>query len=159
MISIRAMALFLGLVAGPALAQTVTITGLDGQAKTVGAADLASMPRVKADLKREDGGVVHYEGVAVSQLLQSVGAPSGHALRGPEMADIVVISAKDGYRVALALSDVDPGFTARPVILADKADGAALAATDGPYRLVVEGDARAARSARMVTAIKLERAP
>jgi hypothetical protein len=159
MIPIRAAALFLGLMAGPALAQSVTITGLDGQAKTVGAADLASMPRAKADLKREDGGVVHYEGVALSQLLQSVGAPSGHALRGPEMADIVVISAKDGYRVALALSDVDPGFISRPVILADKADGAALPAADGPFRLVVEGDARAARSARMVTAIKLERAP
>jgi hypothetical protein len=159
MIPIRATALFLGLMAGPALAQTVTITGLDGQAKTVGAADLASMPRVKADLKREDGGVVHYEGVALSQLLQSVGAPSGHALRGPEMADIVVISAKDGYRVALALSDVDAGFTSRPAILADKADGAALSGSDGPFRLVVGGDARAARSARMVTAIKLERAP
>ncbi len=101
MIPIRAAALLLGLMAGPTLAQTVTITGLDGQAKTVGAAELASMPRVKADLKREDGGVVHYEGVALSQLLQSVGAPSGHALRGPDMADIVVISAKDGYRVAL----------------------------------------------------------
>lgn len=159
MISIRATALLLGMAAGPAFAQTVTITGLDGQAKTVGAADLASMPRVKADLKREDGGVVHYEGVALSQLLQSVAAPSGHALRGPELADIVVVSSKDGYRVALALSDVDAGFASRPVILADKVNGAAIPATDGPYRLVVEGDARAARSARMVTAIKLERAP
>ena len=160
MIPIRATALFLGLAAGPVSAQTVTITGLDGQAKTVAsAADLASMPRLKADLKREDGGVIRYEGVALSQLLQSVNAPSGHALRGPEMADLVVVSAKDGYRVALALSDVDAGFTPRTVILADKADGAALAATDGPFRLVVEGDGRPARSARMVTAIKLERAP
>ncbi len=159
MISIRAAALFVSLAAGPALAQTVTITGLDGQAKTIAAVDMASMPRVRADLKREDGGVMHYEGVALSQLLQSVGAPSGHALRGPEMADIVVVSAKDGYRVALALSDVDPGFMSRPVILADKADGVALPATDGPFRLIVEGDVRPARAARMVTAIKLERAP
>ena len=156
---IRAITFALALSAGAVGAQTVTITGLDGQAKTLGAADLASMPRVQADLKREDGGVVHYEGVALSQLLLTVGAPSGHALRGPEMADIVVVSSKDGYRVALALSDIDPGFAAHPVILADKADGAALTATDGPFRLVVGGDARAARSARMVTAIKLERAP
>jgi hypothetical protein len=159
MISLRVAAFFLGLAAGPAMSQTVTVTGLDGQAKTLGSADLASMPRVKAELEREDGGVVHYEGVALSQVLQTVGAPTGHALRGPEMADIVVVSAKDGYRVALALTDVDPGFAAHPVILADKADGAALAAADGPFRLVVEGDTRAARSARMVTAIKLERAP
>ena len=83
----------------------------------------------------------------------------GHDLRGPAMADIVVVSAKDGYRVALALSDVDPGFAPRAMILADKAGGAALPAADGPFRLVIEGDARGARSARMVSAIKLERAP
>ena len=156
---IRVTALALVLSAGVCAAQTVTVTGLDGQTKTLSATDLASMPRVKADLKREDGGVVHYEGVALDPLLQSVGAPSGHALRGAEMADIVVVSAKDGYRVALALSDIDPGFAAHAVILADKAAGAALPATDGPFRLVVEGDARGARSARMVTAIKVERAP
>ena len=157
--SIRALALLLAIAAGPCVAQTVTVTGLDGQLKMVSAADLASMPRVKVDLKREDGGVVHYEGVSLAQLLQGVGAPSGHTLRGPEMADIVVVSAKDGYRVALALTDVDPGFGARAIVLADKANGAALPAADGPFRLVVEGDGRPARSARMVTAIKLERAP
>ncbi len=157
--SIRALALLLAIAAGPCVAQTVTVTGLDGQSKTVGAADLASMPRVKVDLKREDGGVIHYEGVSLAQLLQGVGAPSGHTLRGPEMADVVVVSAKDGYRVALALTDIDPGFQARSIVLADKANGAALPAADGPFRLVVEGDGRPARSARMVTAIKLERAP
>ena len=159
MTSIRTAALVVAMAASPAVAQTVTVTGLDGQSKTVGAADLESMPRAKADLKREDGTVIHYEGVAVSQILQGVAAPFGHTLRGPEMADVVVVSAKDGYRVALALTDVDPGFQTRPIILADKANGAALAAADGPFRLVVEGDGRPARSARMVTAIKLERAP
>ncbi len=157
--SIRAVALLLAMAAGPVMAQTVTVTEMGGQSKTVGAADRASMPRAKADLKREDGVVIHYEGVALVQLLQGVAAPSGHALKGPEMADVVVVSARDGYRVALALTDVDPGFQTRAVILADKANGAALPPADGPFRLVVEGDGRAARSARMVTAIKLERAP
>ena len=156
---IRAAALALTLSAGASAAQTVTISGLDSQAKTLTAADFASMPRVQATLKREDGGVSHYEGVALDRLLESVGAPTSRALRGPEMSDIVVVSAKDGYRVALALSDLVPGFAARSVILADKVDGAALSPTEGPFRLVVEGDSRAARSARMVTAIKLERAP
>lgn len=157
--SIRAAALLFTIAAGPVLAQTVTLTGLEGQSKTLSSLDLASMRRAKANLKREDGAVVHYEGVALSQLLQGVAAPSGHALKGPEMADVVVISAKDGYRVALALTDIDPGFQTRAVILADKANGAALPPADGPFRLVAEGDGRAARSARMVTAIKLERAP
>ena len=38
-------------------------------------------------------------------------------------------------------------------------DGAALPPSEGPFRLVVQGDRRPARSARMVTAITLERAP
>ena len=133
--SMRATAIWLAIAAGPCCAQSVTITGLDGQSRTVVAADLASMPRAKADLKREDGVIVHYQGVALTQLLQGVGAPSGHGLRGPEMADVVVVSAKDGYRVALALTDTDPGFQAAPIILADTANGAALTAGDGPFRL------------------------
>ena len=156
---VRAIVLSLALLAGSASAQTVTIIGLDGQSKTLSVADLASMMRAKADLKKENGTVLHYEGVPLATILQSSGAPIGHGLRGPDMADIVVIAAKDGYRVALALSDVDPGFGGCQIILADKVEGAALPAADGPFRLVVEGDARGARSARMVTAIKLERAP
>ena len=156
---IRAAAIGLALIAGPVVAQTLTVTGLDGQSKHLAAADLMGMPRAKAELKREDGSVVRYEGVALVDLLKSVGAPSGHALKGPEMADVVVVAAKDGYRVALGLTDVDPGFEARPVILADREDGAALPPAEGPFRLVVQGDGRPARSARMVTAITLERAP
>lgn len=156
---VRAIVLSLALLAGSASAQTVTIIGLDGQSKTLSVADLASMMRAKADLKKENGTVLHYEGVPLATILQSSDARIGHVLRGPDMADIVVIAAKDGYRVALALSDVDPGFGGCQIILADKVEGAALPAADGPFRLVVEGDARGARSARMVTAIKLERAP
>jgi hypothetical protein len=36
-------------------------------------------------------------------------------------------------------------------------DGAPLAADKGPFQLVIEGDLRPARSARMVSKIRIER--
>ncbi len=94
----------------------------------------------------------------VDTLAQSVGAPSGKALRGPALADIVVVKGSDGYRAAFALAELDAGMRHDPILLADSADGAPLGA-DGPFRLVVEGDLRLARSVRMVTEIKVEAAP
>jgi hypothetical protein len=43
------------------------------------------------------------------------------------------------------------------VILADRADGAPLPVGIGPYRLIVEGDQRGARLARMVASIEVRR--
>jgi DMSO/TMAO reductase YedYZ molybdopterin-dependent catalytic subunit len=43
----------------------------------------------------------------------------------------------------------------RPLILANRMDGRPLPEKDGAFRLVVEGDLRPARSARLVTAIRV----
>ena len=90
-------------------------------------------------------------------ILAKVGAPQGKALRGPEMADVVLVSAADGYHVVLALAETDAGFRSSKVVLADRCNGAAIAPPEGPFRLVVEGDRRPARSAREVTAIAVQR--
>jgi DMSO/TMAO reductase YedYZ molybdopterin-dependent catalytic subunit len=76
-------------------------------------------------------------------------------LRGPALRDVVLVSAKDGYGVALALAETDPLFRKDRIILADAADGAPLPPGVGPYRLVIEGDQRGARLARMVTKVEL----
>jgi hypothetical protein len=146
-------------LAGAALAQSVDLTGPTGQTRSLSLADLAAMPHESVMLAGEHGPAKRYEGVPLTWLLASVGAPVGKALHGPALADLVVVSASDGYRVVLALADTDPGIGPRKVLLADRVDGAPLAATEGPFRLVVEGDLRPARSARMVTAIRVESAP
>jgi hypothetical protein len=145
--------------AGPALAQSVAVTGLAGQSVTLSAADLAAMPRTPVTLHLDGGRTEACEGVQLSDILARVAAPQGKALRGPEMADIIVIKASDGYRVALALAETDPGMRSEKIVLADKCNGAAMAAPEGPFRLVVENDSRPARSARQVTTISLARAP
>jgi hypothetical protein len=145
--------------AAPAMAQSVSVSGLAGQAVTLSAADLAAMPRASVTLRLDGGRTEACEGVQLSDILAKVGAPQGKALRGPEMADIIVVEASDGYRVALALAETDPGMRSEKIVLADRCNGAAMAAPEGPLRLVVENDVRPARSARQVTAISLARAP
>jgi DMSO/TMAO reductase YedYZ molybdopterin-dependent catalytic subunit len=146
-------------IATAAAAQSVDLRGPAGATRTVTAADLAALPRQSVSLTAEHGAPRRYEGPPLTLLLQSVGAPAGKALRGPALADIVVVTARDGYRVSLSLAETDPGMRKEAIILADRADGAPLPASEGPFRLIVEGDLRAARSAKMVTSITVTAAP
>lgn len=118
------------------------------------AADLKVLPRVmiEADLHGEK----HiFEGVPLIELLKQAGVPSGNDLRGAELLHVIIVTARDGYRVALSLAEIDPGISPTRVIIADKADGQPIPDTDGPFRLVVESDLRAARSVRMVEGVEI----
>ncbi|HEY5080141.1 MAG TPA: hypothetical protein VII43_09840 [Opitutaceae bacterium] len=84
-----------------------------------------------------------FSGVLVRDLLLQVGAPLGEKLRGRALQLAVLVHSKDGYATLFALADSD--------------DGAALPANAAPLRLIVPGDKRAARWARMVTSIEIVR--
>ncbi|HXQ17938.1 MAG TPA: molybdopterin-dependent oxidoreductase [Caulobacteraceae bacterium] len=141
----------------PASAQDVTVTGLSGQTVTLTAADIAALPHVTLTVSVE--GKTHtYEGVPLTDILARVAAPAGKALKGIDLTDVVLVTAKDNYAVALSLADTDPMVRKDQIILADKSDGASMSDGLGPYRLVVEGDQRGARMARMVVSIALLRA-
>ena len=105
-----------------------------------------------------EGKTATYDGVPLTQLLARVGAPAGQALRGAALRDTVLVTGHDGFVAVLALAETDPGFRKEQILLADRADGQPLAEGVGPYRLVVEGDLRAARAVRMVTAIQVKAA-
>lgn len=146
----------IGSAADQSLAAEVRIMGPTGAALRLGAAELAAMPHatVNADFHGEKQ---VFEGVELTTLLARVGAPTGQAMRGKELDNIVVVTSRDGYRVVLALAETDATVRSNRIILADKADGAAIPAADGPFRLVVEGDLKPARSARMVSSIEWRR--
>ena len=162
------LAAALACVAVPAFAQSIAVgqssvslainvTGPSGQVARFEVAALAAMPQAKVVLTAH--GETHaYEGPLLIDVLAKAGAPTGPAIRGPEMADVVLVTAQDGYRVALDLAEVDPGVRADRIILADRVDGHPIDAKDGPVRLVVEGDLRPARSVRMVRSISVVRA-
>jgi DMSO/TMAO reductase YedYZ molybdopterin-dependent catalytic subunit len=143
---------------GQALAQDLALRGLDGQTAVLTPAQIAALPHVTLTVTVE-GKTSTYRGVPLTDVLAAVGAPAGKALKGPELRDVVLVKAKDGYAVALALAETDALVRKDQVLLADSADGAPLPDGLGPYRLVVEGDQRGARLARMVTSIELRRLP
>ena len=71
----------------------------------------------------------------------------------------VVAEARDGYRVAFTLGELDPLLGKARVVLADRCNGTMLDESDGPFRLAVEGDERGARSVRQVTSLRLAQIP
>lgn len=146
---------FAGFATG-AFAQTLALKGPSGQAASLTAADVASLPRVS--IAFDAHGEKHvYEGPLLIDVLAKVGTPTGKAIHGPEMADVVLVKAQDGYQVAFGLAELDPGTRSNRIILADKADGVSLSGKDGAFKVVAEGDLRPARSARRVSEIEVLR--
>lgn len=136
----------------------VAIGGRVAHALRVDAAKLQASPRRALDAA-EHGTPAHWEGVALADLLGEAGVPLGEALRGRNLALYVRVTAADGYVVVFSLAELDPAMQGGTVLLADRRDGAALDAKQGPFRLVVAGDRRPARWVRQVVAIDVLAAP
>ena len=101
-----------------------------------------------------DQPTVTYEGIPLAAVLKAVGVRSD-SLRGPALATRIVTESSDGYRVVLALAELDPSLGGKRVLLADKVDGKPLPAAEGPWRLIIGGDQRPSRSARQVLRIRI----
>ncbi|HST09994.1 MAG TPA: hypothetical protein VLL05_06440 [Terriglobales bacterium] len=65
------------------------------------------------------------------------------------------MEASDGYRVVIALPELDPAFDDKEVLLAFVRNGKALDDKEGPYRLVIPSEKRMARWVRQVTSLKI----
>jgi hypothetical protein len=145
------------LASGVAVAEdgaSVALVGLDGRKSALTLSELDALPQVQINAK-EHGKAHLFEGALLGDVLSKVGAPAGKAIRGEELADVVIIEAR--YKIALDLAGTDPTMRNERVILADRMDGAPLDSDHGPFLLVVEGDLRPARAVRMVFSIRLER--
>ena len=98
-------------------------------------------------------------GPLLVDVLARLGAPSKGDVRGAALVTAVVIEARDGYRVAFTLGELDPLLGKAEVVLADRCNGTLLDAADGPFRLAVSGDTRGARSVRQVARLRLVKVP
>jgi Oxidoreductase molybdopterin binding domain len=118
--------------------------------------EFASLPHQEIVALEPHGKKEHrYSGVAVADLLARAEAPLGEKLRGQALQLVVVVHSKDGYAVVFSLAEFDEAFGNRAILLADHEDGQLLPENAAPFRLVVAGDKRAARWARMVSSIDL----
>lgn len=98
-------------------------------------------------------------GPLLADVLAKLGAPSRGDVRGNALMQAVVVEARDGYRVAFTLGELDPLLGKALVVLADRCNGAVLGAEDGPFRIAIEGDQRGARSVRQVMKLTLVEFP
>ena len=123
----------------------------------VSVADIAAFQRQTIRVSDEKGVQIEYSGVPVVEILQQAGAPMGKELRGPNMALGVIARAPDGYQVLFSLTEFDPAFSDRVILLADHRDGKPLDKREGPLRIVVPGDKRGARWIRGVDTLEVFR--
>ena len=138
---------------------TLSIGGEVERPRKLAAADLAALPRRSVEVKLHDGSMAKFEGVALIDVLQLAGVKFGESIRGARLATYLLVEAADGYRVVFALPELDPAFSDKQVILADRRDGKVMTAPEGPLRLVVPDEKRQARWVRQVTALNIIRAP
>ena len=124
-----------------------------GTAK-VDAALLAGLPAAQATLSAH-GETHRCEGPVLADVLTRLGVPQGQTLHGTALQRGIMLHARDGYAVLFSLGELDPGTGGEVAIIATRCDGKPLTAEDGPFRLVVPGDKRPARSARQVESIEL----
>jgi hypothetical protein len=142
------------LVATRLSAQTLQVIDTEGHATTLTAIQISNLQHTTVKVIDHDS-PAQFEGVSLASVLSAAGVQLGDKLRGPRMAEVLVVEAADGYKAVFALAEVDPAFAVREIILADKRDGKLLDTKEGPLRIVAPGDKRAARWVRQVTALRI----
>ncbi len=146
------------MVAGVAAQQkpaSIRIDGLVDKPGTFDAKSLAGLKRIT--LKVDDHGEpATYEGVPLTEVLALAGAPVGDRMRGAQLSLVVVAKAADDYVVAYSLAELDPGFTDRVAILADRRDGKPLAETAAPFQIIVPGEKKHGRWIRQVVSLTVK---
>ena len=125
-----------------------------GAPATVDIALLAGLPTREVTLTAH-GVAQHCSGPEFVAVLAKLGVPQGEALRGPALTGGVIVRARDGYAVLFSIGELDPALGNGGAIVATQCDVKPLTDKDGPYRLIVPGDKRPARSVRQMATIEL----
>ena len=129
-----------------------------GGRTTLTAAQLSALPRDSVRMRVHDGPETVFTGPRLATLLRHAGVKVD-SLRGRGTAQYLLAEATDGYRSVFSLGEVADDIGAGRAILADRMDGAPLPASDGPFRIVVPGDKRPARSVRQVARLVVDAPP
>jgi len=118
---------------------------------------IAKLSRLRVRAPDEKGAESVWEGTPLYEVLKAAGVKFGEALRGPALANYLLVEAADGYRVVFALPDLDFAFSDRVFLLADRHDGKPMNEKEGRLRIVVPDEKRHARWVRQVVAISVRR--
>jgi len=149
------LALLIYLAAGPALyAQQLTIQA-DAGKQILSRTDIEGLPHVKVTASEHSSGPVGFEGVTLKSILEKAGVSFGESLKGKRLSSCLLVEAADGYRVVIALPELDPAFTNKQTLLVFLRDGKPLGEKEGPYRILIPDEKRMARWVRQVTTLRI----
>jgi hypothetical protein len=134
--------------------QQLTIQTEAGKQTLLARADIEALPHVKVTTGAS-GVSTTFDGVPLKAVLERGGVGFGETLRGKRLASCLLVEAADGYRVVIALPEIDAAFTDKQIVLAFLKDGKPLDDKEGPYRIVMPDEKRMARWVKQVTALKI----
>jgi Oxidoreductase molybdopterin binding domain len=141
-----------------ATVKETVVVGPTGKRLVLTQAVLADLDRAEATMINH--AVAHtYEGVRLTEILRLVDAPTGARIHADADKDYLVVTGGDGFRAVFSLAETDGSVQRHAVILADKMDGAPLLAHDAPFRIVVDGDQKPARSVYAISKIEVKVLP
>lgn len=138
----------------PAAPVTLTLRGRLAHPRSISLADLQAMPAVTVDVSHAGHDVARtnrYTGVLLWSLLQEAEPIDENGPR-THLQHTVRATGQDGYSVALAIGEIEPGFEGKQVLVAYAEDGRAMAT----LKLIVPGDTKAGRSVRDLASIDLD---
>ncbi len=136
----------------------LTVSGEVERPLKLTAEALGKLTRQTVHAKDHDGKEADFEGFSLHDVLKSAGVKLGQDLRGKALETYLVVEAKDQYRAVFALPELDPAFSDRVILLADRRDKKVLDEKHGPFQIIVPGEKRHARWVRQVVTLKMGRA-
>lgn len=134
--------------------QQLTIQSETEKQTVLTQADIEALPHTTVTAGPADQRVT-YDGVTLKAILDKAGIGLGDSLHGKRLADCLLVEAADGYRVVIALPEIDPASTDKQIVLAFLRNGKPLDDKEGPYRIVIPDEKRMARWVRQVTTLKV----
>jgi len=142
--------------ASPQDSASLTVVGVRGKTIALSVADLQGLlPRTVEMADPHTKEKTAYQAVPLSKVLAVVDVPFGTLLKGAALAATVRAEARDGYRVAFSLVELDANISCAEVFVAFQQAGKPLPSDLGPFRLIVPSDRRGARSVRQLTRVTL----
>jgi hypothetical protein len=115
--------------------QQLTVQPEAGKQTVLSQAGIEALPHSKITTGTP-GSPVTFDVVTLKSVLERAGV-TFDKLSGKRLASCLLVEAADGYRVVIALPELDPGFTDKQIYLAFLKNGKPLDEKEGPYRIVI----------------------